>query len=59
MEFLIDEFRWEYILLIPIALALGWFVLRFLLHTTAKFLKCGCLFVVVAAVAWALFTYVW
>lgn len=59
MGFLIDEFRWEYILLIPIALALGWFVLRFLLRTTAKFLRCGCLIVVVAAVTWALYTYVW
>ena len=59
MGFLIDEFRWEYILLIPIALALGWFVLRFLLRTTAKFLRCGCLIVAVAVVAWALFTYVW
>jgi len=58
MDFLIEEFRWEYILLIPIALALGWFVIRFLFRTTAKFLRCGCLLVLVAVVAWALYTYV-
>jgi hypothetical protein len=58
MDFLIEEFRWEYILLIPIALALGWFVIRFLFHTTAKFLRCGCLLVLVAVVGWALYTYV-
>lgn len=59
MDFLIEEFRWEYILLIPIALALGWFVLRVLFRTTAKFLRCGCLLVLVAVAAWALYTYVW
>lgn len=59
MDFLIEEFRWEYILLIPIALALGWFVIRVLFRTTAKFLRCGCLLVLVAVAAWALYTYVW
>jgi len=58
MDFLIEEFRWEYILLIPIALALGWFVIRVLFRTTAKFLRCGCLLVLVAAAAWALYTFV-
>ena len=59
MDFLIEEFRWEYILLIPIVLALGWFVLRVLFRTTAKFLRCGCLLILVAVAAWALYTYVW
>ena len=59
MGYLIDEFRWEYVLLIPIAIALVWFVLRFLLRTTAKFLRCGCLLVVFGVLAWALSTYVW
>jgi hypothetical protein len=52
---LLENVRPENVLLVLLALVVGWFLLRFLLKFTARLFTCGCLVLALLAVGWVVY----
>ncbi len=53
---LLENLKPENVLLVLLALVLGWFLLRFLLKFTARLFTCGCLVLALLAVGWIVYS---
>lgn len=52
---LLENIKPENVLLVLLALVVGWFLLRFLLRFTARLFTCGCLILALLAVGWIVY----
>ena len=52
---LLENVQPENVLLVLLALVVGWFLLRFLLKFTARLFTCGCLVLAVLAAGWFIY----